>query len=474
MKPGGLRARLLLAYAGLIVIGFGMLALIAGQQISDAAIIDYERGLDTQTLLIANGLTKTVAGIVEGQPLEADLSRLLVAYGQQTGARITIVNPDGHAWADSGGALPPESQADYPEIVSALAGRTLRDLRDDGSGQLTYFIAAPIQSDEGVIGAVRLAAPQATARNRVAQRWLALAGGVGLLAALGLIAGLLLAASLARPLEQLRRSAIKLAGGDLSERVIERGPDEIRQLGASFNYLAAQVQAMLDEQRAFASNASHELRAPLTAIRLRSEALRGGQLDEGVARQYVAEIDDEAVRLATLVEDLILLSRLDSGRIQLSDEWVDPARFARGLLREMEPVAAARQVTLELDAAEPIDSAQVSLSHLRVVFRNLIDNAIKYTPPGGKVIWQLRAENGFLVSRVIDTGMGISPEDLPHLFERFFRADKAHTRATPGVGLGLALTRSIARFYGGDIEIASAGPGKGATALARWPMRHRA
>ena len=100
-------------------------------------------------------------------------------------------------------------------------------------------------------------------------------------------------------------------------------------------------------------------------------------------------------------------------------------------------MAAAHGLTLRLEALEPIEPARASLNHLRVVFRNLLDNAIKCTPPGGSVTWRLAAENGTLVSRVVDTGIGIDAEDLPHLFERFFRADKAHSRATPGVGLGL-------------------------------------
>ncbi len=473
MFRGSLRARLILAYAGLIVLGFGLLALIAGRQISDAAIVDFERGLDTQALLIANGLAGPVSGIAEGQSREAELSQLLITYSQQTGARVIVVNPQGHAWADSSGVLPTEPQSAYPEVAAALSGRVMRDVRDDGSGTQTYYVAAPIRADEGLVGVVRLAAPAETANRLVTQRWLSLGAGVGLLALLGLVASIALAASLARPLEHLRQSAMKLAGGDLSQRVTERGPDEIRQLGSTFNYLAAQVQAMLDEQRAFASNASHELRAPLTAIRLRSEALRAGQLDPQTARQYIAEIDDEAIRMGTLIEDLILLSRLDAGRVKLSDEWVEPARFARGLLREMEPIAEAHGVALTLDAPDQIDSVQAGLNHLRVAFRNLLDNAIKYTPPGGSVVWQLRAEGGSLVSRITDTGIGISADDLPHLFKRFFRADRAHSRSTPGVGLGLALARSVARFYGGEIAISSAGAGQGATALVRWPLKQK-
>jgi len=263
---------------------------------------------------------------------------------------------------------------------------------------------------------------------------------------------------------------LRLAGGDLDHRIEAPGQDEIGQLGQAFNHLAAQVQAMIDEQRAFASNASHELRTPLAAVRVRSEALRGGGLDESTARQYAAEIDDEAARLGRLVEDLILLYRFDSGRVELGREVIEPARFARDTARGLEEVCQARRLTLSVDVPDDLPPIHASLGHLRVVFRNLLDNAIKYTPDGGSITWRMAVEGGALVSTVADSGQGISADDLPHIFERFFRGDKAHTRAVSGVGLGLSLVSSVVRFYGGRIALDSAGPGRGTTVRVTWPL----
>jgi signal transduction histidine kinase len=245
--------------------------------------------------------------------------------------------------------------------------------------------------------------------------------------------------------------------------------DEIGEVATAFNTMATQVQAMVEEQRAFAANASHELRTPLTTIRLRSEALRSGDLDPALRRQYIVEIDDEAARLSGLVEDLILLARLDAGRAVRGTEEIDVARVARSLLRELEQLPETEGIELRLIAPAALPILTASIHHVRVLLRNLLNNAVAYTPQGGVVTCTIQAEDSFLIITVSDTGQGIAPEDLPHVSERFFRADKAHTRAVKGSGLGLALVQSIIHHYGGCLEVASAGLGHGVTAQVRWP-----
>jgi len=244
-------------------------------------------------------------------------------------------------------------------------------------------------------------------------------------------------------------------------------------LGQTFNHMAEQVEAMLLEQKAFASNASHELRTPLTTIRLRSEALREGNLDEATTKQYIAEIDDEVARLGRLVNDLIQLSRFDSGRAEVGNELIDPVRLGRSLCQQMEKMAGSKHILLNFEAPAQLPPIQANQSHLRIVLQNLLGNALKYTPEGGQVTWRLSLDDGYLRSEIHDSGVGLSPEDIPHLFERFYRADKAHTRATGGTGLGLPLAKSIVEFYNGRIQIHSEGTGQGTTATVWWPLLDR-
>jgi signal transduction histidine kinase len=174
--------------------------------------------------------------------------------------------------------------------------------------------------------------------------------------------------------------------------------------------------------------------------------------------------------LGRLVEDLILLYRFDTGRVEPGREMIEPGRFAREMARDFEQLCKTRGLSLTVDVVDGLPPVHASLGHLKVVFRNLLDNAIKYTPDGGTVTWRLWREDGSMVSTMTDSGRGISAEDLPHIFEPFFRGDKAHSRSVHGVGLGLSLTRSVVWFYGGDIVLLSDGDGRGTTARIWWPF----
>lgn len=471
MKPWhSLRARLALAYAGLLVIGFTGLALLAGRQISQGAMEDYEHGMATQAVLIGQGMKEVIEGFREGEISQAAVASAVATYAAGSQARLTLIDSTGRAWLDSSDNLPSGNLQSFPEVTAALNGQNIYNVYPNDNGTPTLYTAAPVLEDGRVLSVVRLAAPLSDARSLVMQRWLTLSLGIALLAALALVASWWLAASLTRPLDRLRHSALEVAQGNFAQRLPEDRQDEVGELAAAFNHMAGQVQAMLDEQRAFASNASHELRTPLTTIRLRSEALRTGHLDEETTRRYIAEIDDETTRLSYLVNDLMLLSRFDTGRAESSGEMVDPSRLARQLTQELAPRAARHNVHLELEAATPLPPVQASQTHLRVVFYNLLDNAFKYTPEGGEVCWRLWVENDALRVEVRDSGQGIAAEDLPHLFERFYRADKARTRTVQGSGLGLSLVHSVVTFYGGRITIESEGLGQGTVAHVWWPL----
>jgi two-component system phosphate regulon sensor histidine kinase PhoR len=229
---------------------------------------------------------------------------------------------------------------------------------------------------------------------------------------------------------------------------------------------------MLAEQRAFASNASHELRTPLTTIRLRTEPLLAGEVDPATAHRYLTEIHQEVIRMAGLVDDLILLSRLDAHRLAVGEEEVDTVRLVRRLQQEVAPLAAAKGITVQMATpVTPLPPIQTNLNHAHVVMRNLLDNALKYTPTGGQVVVTMTQQETMLQLAVADTGQGIAAADLPNITKRFFRADKAHQRQTDGTGLGLALVQSIVDLYGGRIMIHSAGLNQGTTVTIWWPLQ---
>ena len=469
-----LRTRLIVTYVSLILLGFGGLALLAGNQISAGAVEDFERSLETQAALVARNLHEPLEHFTEGEGSYSSVQTAVTSLASDFDLQITLIDPDGFTWLSSDQSVGNVNLRDDPEVAAALnRSGIVFDTRSNEQNVPTIYTAVSVNEDGHLLSVVRVAAPASATASVVNQRYLALAAGVLGLTGLAVVAALWLAASFTRPLEGLQESAMKLAAGDLTQRVHLNRQDELGQLAETFNHMAEQVEAMLLEQKAFASNASHELRTPLTTIRLRSEALREGSLDEATAQQYIGEIDDEVARLGRLVNDLIQLSRFDSGRAELGDELIDPVRLGRSLCQQMQQTAVAKQISLHFEAPTELPTIRANQSHMRIVLQNLLDNALKYTPEGGQVIWRLAVENSYLRSDIVDNGLGLSAEDLPRLFERFYRADKAHTRATGGTGLGLPLAKSIVEFYNGRIQIQSSGLGQGTTATVWWPLREQ-
>jgi signal transduction histidine kinase len=202
---------------------------------------------------------------------------------------------------------------------------------------------------------------------------------------------------------------------------------------------------------------------------LRSEALRSGTLDAATSHQHIEEIDDEVVRLSGLVNDLLLLSRLDARQAEVGSEHIDPTRLARSAIAEIASLVETKRISLYLSISDNLPEITATSSHLYTVLRNLLDNAIKYTPEGGEITCSLCRDGQGLRIAVMDNGRGIEPAELPNVTKRFYRADKARTRSIPGTGLGLSLVDSIVAYYGGSMQVESEGLGCGTAVYVHWP-----
>ncbi len=471
-----LRARLLATYLGLIVLGFGGVTLLAGWQITNSAYTDFAATLRVNAALLTSNLTSpadeehkrrdddnTVALITQ------ENAALIQRTATSVNGRVLLLDQQGSLLFDS---TSPARRSGFPLEINSRNGYTFA-IDEYGLEQIVATVPMNMGDEES--GYAQLAVPSAQLQVMVRDRWLVLASGFLFFAVIGVVVSLWLFASLTRPLARLRNTALALAAGDLQQRVPSPGRDEIGEVAQAFNQMATQVEAMMAEQRAFASNASHELRTPLTTIRLRTEPLLAGAVDHVTAQRYLTEINQEVVHMAGLVDDLILLSRLDAHRLAVGEEQVDAVRLVRRLQQELAPIATAKGVTLQLAMpAAPLPMLQTNLNHAHVVVRNLLDNALKYTPTHGKVVVTLTQQQAMLQLQVTDTGQGIAAEDLPNIAKRFYRADKAHQRQIEGTGLGLALVQSIVELYGGRLAIISDGINQGTTVTVWWPFQQPA
>jgi len=340
----------------------------------------------------------------------------------------------------------------------SLAGRAVTYEVHIGDQHIRVY-SAPIRLRSGqIIGVVEVG--QSMEGLDATLRTLRLALMIGSVVALLLagLVGVFLARTSLRPVDEITRTARQIAAGqgpaELGRRLDIRQPnDEVGRLASTFNEMLERLETLFQTQQRLVADVSHELRTPLTTLRGNLDLLRRGAVDDPQMRQEaMMAMEAEVARMSRLLSDLLLLAQADAG-VQLQLKPVELDTLLLEVYRQALVMAAGRvQVHLGHE-----DQAQVmgDTDRLRQLLLNLVENAIKYTPPGGRVTLSLAREPGWVRVAVADTGIGIAPEDLPHIFERFYRADKARSRAMGGTGLGLSIAQWVAQAHGGQITVES-------------------
>jgi len=297
--------------------------------------------------------------------------------------------------------------------------------------------------------------------------WLLAAGVVVL--GLGLAGGAWIAAHAIRPVRDISATAAKIAGGDLTQRIPGTDPEsELGQLTGVLNSTFARLEAAFSQQKRFTSDAAHELRTPLSVIVTQTQAALNRERNAGEYREALEACQRAAQRMRRLVESLLRLARLDSNQDRPPLSQFDFSKAAADCVDLLRPLAAERGVSIRCEL--PPIPYQGDPEALSQVVTNLVTNAIYYNSPRGNVSVTTAQDNGTLTLTVTDTGIGIPPEAIPHVFERFFRVDQSRARSSGGSGLGLAIAKAIVEEHGGTIEVVSES-GSGSRFTVRLPVR---
>jgi len=287
-------------------------------------------------------------------------------------------------------------------------------------------------------------------------------------AAVGTLLVWLLSRRTLAPLQALGAAARRLGRGDLSQRAETTGPTEIRELAHSFNVMAEGLEEAERQRRNLTADVAHELRTPLSNIQGYLEAIRDGLIDP--SPETIGTIHEQALHLSRLVEDLRLLAQVEAGALQLQ---ISPTRVEELLQSSVEavrPRADAKGINLSLDVDASLPTLDLDATRISQVIGNLLENAITHTPEDGRVAVSAHTADDTIEVAVSDTGSGISSEDLPRLFDRFYRADPSRDRSTGGAGLGLTIARRLAEAHGGAIE-AQSELGRGSRFTIQLPVR---
>jgi signal transduction histidine kinase len=374
----------------------------------------------------------------------------------QLETRIRILDGQGVILVDSQQEEQGADLGDDVLVVQALAGQYAVHT-DRSSREPTMYLAMPMLVEDRLLGVVYLSQSLSDAMVVIGDlrtRWL-LSTVIALV--LSGVVGLLLSGAIARPLRRLTAAAGAVAMGRLDQRVPVRSRDELGRLSRAFNEMIARLRAARQMQLDFVANVSHELRTPLTAIKGTVETLRDGAVDDPEVRdRFLETVEGETDRLIRLVNDLLILSRADSAALDLRRAPVDLARLAQAVADRLASRAESRDVTLRVEADVNAPLALADADRVEQVLVNLVDNAIKYSWPGGPVaIRVMRGQAGDLQVQVRDEGIGIPAVDLPRIGERFYRADKARSRAEGGSGLGLAIAQVLVEAHDGQLWLES-------------------
>jgi signal transduction histidine kinase len=276
---------------------------------------------------------------------------------------------------------------------------------------------------------------------------------------LALVIASLLAWGLVRPLHGLTAAAEGIARGDLSQRVPVASKDEVGELAETFNRMATALERAEELRRNMTADVAHELRTPLSVIRGRLEGVLDGVYP--ATSEHLQPILEATELLTYLVEDLRLLAQAEAGQLSLKKRAVDVGDLLRDVQVNFEPQATDKGVTLELGLPPDLPAVLADWHRIVQVLSNLLVNALRHTPEGGRVTLSARSEPGAVKLTVADTGAGIPTDDLPYIFDRFWRGEKSRARAEGGSGLGLAIARQLVELHGGTMGVKSA-PGKGA------------
>ncbi len=447
-------ARLTLVFVAVSLIGVAAVAWLANAAAND----QFRRYLTRQEMANQSGLIETletfyaqngswdgVAAVLGNSTPEPPGSRPGFGMGPGTGRR-------GMGWM---GATFMLADANHVIIYGANPGAALTPAEQAG--------ATPIRVNDVVVGYLVLTSPGRGILDQAQQAFLdelranivvaaLIAGG------LAMALGLAISRALAMPLAELTRSAQAFAAHNWAHRVRPNGPREIAELAGAFNDMAESLQREEMLRRNMVADIAHELRTPVAVIQGNLRAMLDGVYP--LERSEIATIHDETLLLNRLIDDLRELALMEAGQITLNMQTIDAAASVRAAAERFMPLAEARGITLEIASDTSVLLAQADPDRLAQILRNLLSNALRYTPAGGRVTLTVARTNEMIEISVSDTGPGMTAQEAARVFDRFYRGDPSRARESGGSGLGLAIARALTQAMGGHIGVDSA-PGQG-------------
>jgi signal transduction histidine kinase len=441
-----------------------------GSTLRTTYIRDRNMSLLTQVNILSNQITPNFYGI-QLENTRTYLQDLIKGYSLDINARILLLDNNGTVLIDSYDAMLGQNFNALTEVKSALEGYDSNQVYSLPSGENVMYVGVPISDRNEVMGVVLASSSIDDLLQNVnlTLRRVALLSGIGLLFT-GMVA-FLFAQVIASPIEKMIQLVRSFSRGNFGVSIKIEANDEIGQLAESFNDMASKINQVDEQRRKFVSNVSHELRTPLTSMKIISETLlHQPSWDESVYREFMQDIDGEVSRLNRIVDSLLYLVDLERDELVLETQITYLNYVVQNVVRNLKPLADQKHIHIEVEERDRLQF-HMDQGKIQQCLINLVSNAIKYTPENGKIRISVFRETTDACVTIADTGIGIPEKDLSHIFDRFYRVDRARARTTGGSGLGLSIAKQIVTLHGGDIQVSSV-INTGSTFTVRLPIRH--
>jgi heavy metal sensor kinase len=466
MKLGGLRTQLSLWHAGLMALTLAALAvftyvLLTGLLHSRADDALYDTA-DTTARQIAITLARIET---QGGEIPPFLSNDIRNWGRY----LQVITPQGEPKDYSDGLQSHKLPVSGEALLNGQKGRsTFETVRNLGEHPVR-IVTVPVRMGKRVPYLVQAGVSLEGVEAALQRAGWILAILTPCVFVIAMVGGWLLVGRALRRVDRLTRTALDIQGSNLQRRIHHAGPDdEIGRLAQAFDQMIARLDRSFQQVRQFSADASHELKTPLTAIRGEAEVALVSEMSPAEYRKSLGSILESAERMSEIVESLLLLARADSGQNLVRTDPVDLAHLLLEAVERLEMLASRGKIRVEVEEVDDLTVLGDAL-WLNQVLTNLIGNGIKYTPPGGSVTVALRQRENRAEVEVRDTGIGIAPEHLARIYDRFYRVDSGRARAAGGTGLGLSITRWAVEAHGGEIQVESVA-GEGSTFRVLLPL----
>ncbi|MBF8982268.1 HAMP domain-containing protein [Lutibacter sp. B2] len=455
-----MKKKILMTYVILLIIGTFVTGVISMTFVKNIYINSLEEKLITNSNLIIDTLITK-----QNNNKQINYFNLAQKFAKKSRTRITFINDKGKVIADSyNNSNIFENYSNKPEVKMAIRGelRSIQRISSMTKKSSLYIANPPVKiNDENLI--VRLSASieeiDRLTKSFIKYTFVAIFFGI----MISFFIGYYHIDYMLRPIKKLTRASKLIAKGQFDERVEVSTKDEIGELADSFNKMACKVETMITDMRKlenlrkdFVSNVSHELRTPLTSISGFVETLKSWTtINEADRNKILDIIEFETERLKRLINDILKLSEIENVKLLKEKTKIDIHKSMKEIMYILEPIAKNKSITLEVDISEKINHIVGNIDWFKQMIINLCENAIKYTAEGGKVIVKAYSKEKYLFISIKDNGIGIQKEDIPRVFERFYRVEKARSRNMGGTGLGLAIVKHIVMEFNGEIQLKS-------------------